>query len=171
MSSGYVGFSVTRARVTLDLSEEPYQKLAVETLEELDWCLDQLETLQTRHSVSEMASNKVRTHSSSHGFSLLNRNPAASKKNDLHCACSHWIKQSWHIAAAPVCDLKISALDSEVKCDVQHDRVFLHTFYPAHNADHLHTLKLQKPNFFSAHKSVHGWPHIYQHGSYRHNKL
>uniref|UniRef100_A0A3Q1EXV5 3',5'-cyclic-AMP phosphodiesterase n=1 Tax=Acanthochromis polyacanthus TaxID=80966 RepID=A0A3Q1EXV5_9TELE len=41
--------------------EEAYQKLATETLEELDWCLDQLETLQTRHSVSEMASNKVRT--------------------------------------------------------------------------------------------------------------
>ncbi|KAI2659444.1 cAMP-specific 3',5'-cyclic phosphodiesterase 4D [Labeo rohita] len=40
------------------LSDESYQKLAVETLEELDWCLDQLETLQTRHSVSEMASNK-----------------------------------------------------------------------------------------------------------------
>uniref|UniRef100_A0A8C9UPG3 3',5'-cyclic-AMP phosphodiesterase n=1 Tax=Spermophilus dauricus TaxID=99837 RepID=A0A8C9UPG3_SPEDA len=35
------------------------QKLALETLEELDWCLDQLETLQTRHSVGEMASNKV----------------------------------------------------------------------------------------------------------------
>lgn len=34
--------------------------MAVETLEELDWCLDQLETLQTRNSVSEMASNKVR---------------------------------------------------------------------------------------------------------------
>ncbi|XP_015235811.1 PREDICTED: cAMP-specific 3',5'-cyclic phosphodiesterase 4C isoform X5 [Cyprinodon variegatus] len=42
------------------LSEEPYQKLAMETLEELDWCLDQLETLQTRHSVSEMASNKFK---------------------------------------------------------------------------------------------------------------
>ncbi|KAM7409650.1 hypothetical protein PAMA_001238 [Pampus argenteus] len=41
-------------------SEEPCQKLAVETLEELDWCLDQLETLQTRHSVSEMASNKFK---------------------------------------------------------------------------------------------------------------
>uniref|UniRef100_A0A3P8QWA6 Phosphodiesterase n=1 Tax=Astatotilapia calliptera TaxID=8154 RepID=A0A3P8QWA6_ASTCA len=39
---------------------EPYQKLAMETLEELDWCLDQLETLQTRHSVSEMASNKFK---------------------------------------------------------------------------------------------------------------
>uniref|UniRef100_A0A8C6PA48 Phosphodiesterase n=1 Tax=Nothobranchius furzeri TaxID=105023 RepID=A0A8C6PA48_NOTFU len=39
---------------------EAYQKLATETLEELDWCLDQLETLQTRHSVSEMASNKFK---------------------------------------------------------------------------------------------------------------
>lgn len=41
------------------LPEEPFHKLAVETLDELDWCLEQLETLKTRHSVSEMASNKV----------------------------------------------------------------------------------------------------------------
>ncbi|XP_046907211.1 cAMP-specific 3',5'-cyclic phosphodiesterase 4D-like isoform X1 [Hypomesus transpacificus] len=41
-------------------SEEAYQKMATETLGELDWCLDQLETLQTRHSVSEMASNKFK---------------------------------------------------------------------------------------------------------------
>ncbi|XP_014016094.1 cAMP-specific 3',5'-cyclic phosphodiesterase 4D isoform X2 [Salmo salar] len=41
-------------------TEEAYQKLATETLEELDWCLDQLETLQTRHSVGEMASNKFK---------------------------------------------------------------------------------------------------------------
>ncbi|XP_048470207.1 cAMP-specific 3',5'-cyclic phosphodiesterase 4C-like isoform X4 [Rhincodon typus] len=40
------------------ISEE--SKLASETLEELDWCLDQLETLHTRHSVSEMASNKFK---------------------------------------------------------------------------------------------------------------
>ncbi|KAM9331393.1 3',5'-cyclic-AMP phosphodiesterase 4C-like isoform 3-T3 [Gastrophryne carolinensis] len=43
-----------------NLPEDAVQKLAIETLEELDWCLDQLETLQTRHSVSEMASNKFR---------------------------------------------------------------------------------------------------------------
>ncbi|XP_072457760.1 3',5'-cyclic-AMP phosphodiesterase 4C isoform X2 [Notamacropus eugenii] len=42
------------------LPEDACQKLAMETLEELDWCLDQLETLQTRHSVSEMASNKFK---------------------------------------------------------------------------------------------------------------
>ncbi|PWA14021.1 hypothetical protein CCH79_00016994, partial [Gambusia affinis] len=41
------------------LAEEPHQQLAIETLDELDWCLDQLDTLKTRHSVSEMASNKV----------------------------------------------------------------------------------------------------------------
>ncbi|MBN3302228.1 PDE4B phosphodiesterase, partial [Amia calva] len=40
------------------LPEESYQKLAMETMEELDWCLDQLETIQTYRSVSEMASNK-----------------------------------------------------------------------------------------------------------------
>ncbi|ROL44688.1 cAMP-specific 3',5'-cyclic phosphodiesterase 4D [Anabarilius grahami] len=39
-------------------AKEPFQKLAVETLDELDWCLEQLETLKTRHSVSEMASTK-----------------------------------------------------------------------------------------------------------------
>ena len=41
--------------------EETYQQMARETLEELDWCLDQLETIQTHRSVSEMASNKVST--------------------------------------------------------------------------------------------------------------
>ncbi|XP_068107315.1 3',5'-cyclic-AMP phosphodiesterase 4D isoform X2 [Hyperolius riggenbachi] len=46
--------------IKANLPEEAYQKLASETLEELDWCLDQLETLQTRHSVSEMASNKFK---------------------------------------------------------------------------------------------------------------
>ncbi|KAM4605436.1 3',5'-cyclic-AMP phosphodiesterase 4C isoform 1-T1 [Polymixia lowei] len=42
------------------LAEEPHQQLSIETLDELDWCLEQLETLKTRHSVSEMASNKFK---------------------------------------------------------------------------------------------------------------
>ncbi|XP_061694989.1 cAMP-specific 3',5'-cyclic phosphodiesterase 4C-like isoform X2 [Syngnathoides biaculeatus] len=42
------------------LSDESYQKLAMETMEELDWCLDQLETIQTYRSVSDMASNKFK---------------------------------------------------------------------------------------------------------------
>ncbi|EQB77667.1 cAMP-specific 3,5-cyclic phosphodiesterase 4A isoform 2 [Camelus ferus] len=42
------------------LSEETCQQLAKETLEELDWCLEQLETMQTYRSVSEMASHKFK---------------------------------------------------------------------------------------------------------------
>ncbi|XP_012584717.1 PREDICTED: cAMP-specific 3',5'-cyclic phosphodiesterase 4C isoform X1 [Condylura cristata] len=41
-------------------TEDTGQKLALETLDELDWCLDQLETLQTRRSVGEMASTKFK---------------------------------------------------------------------------------------------------------------
>lgn len=32
----------------------------MDTIDELDWCLDQLETVQTHRSVSDMASLKVR---------------------------------------------------------------------------------------------------------------
>ncbi|KAK2506057.1 hypothetical protein MC885_011785 [Smutsia gigantea] len=42
------------------LSEETCQQLARETLDELDWCLEQLETMQTYRSVSEMASHKFK---------------------------------------------------------------------------------------------------------------
>ena len=40
-------------------SDEGYIRLSTETLEELDWCLDQLETVQTHRSVSDMATSKV----------------------------------------------------------------------------------------------------------------
>ncbi len=33
---------------------------AIATLEELDWCLEQLETMQTHKSVSDLASLKVK---------------------------------------------------------------------------------------------------------------
>jgi len=42
------------------VAAEQRQKLAMDTLEELEWCLDQLETIQTHKSVSDMATNKVR---------------------------------------------------------------------------------------------------------------
>ncbi|XP_019906758.1 cAMP-specific 3',5'-cyclic phosphodiesterase 4C isoform X2 [Esox lucius] len=42
------------------LSDETYQQMARETLDELDWCLDQLETIQTYRSVGDMASNKFK---------------------------------------------------------------------------------------------------------------
>lgn len=60
-------------------ADETYQKLAMETLEELDWCLDQLETIQTYRSVSEMASNKV---SSAPLRSLLERPFEITKKRE-----------------------------------------------------------------------------------------
>ncbi|XP_026633580.1 cAMP-specific 3',5'-cyclic phosphodiesterase 4C [Microtus ochrogaster] len=41
-------------------TEDAGLQLAQETLEEMDWCLEQLETLQTRRSVGEMASNKFK---------------------------------------------------------------------------------------------------------------
>ncbi|XP_078285527.1 3',5'-cyclic-AMP phosphodiesterase 4B-like [Rhinoraja longicauda] len=50
---------VTPQPALCTLSDETYQQLAKETLEELDWCLDQLETIQTYRSVSEMASTKL----------------------------------------------------------------------------------------------------------------
>ncbi|XP_077379870.1 3',5'-cyclic-AMP phosphodiesterase 4C-like [Festucalex cinctus] len=53
-----LGGVCVRPRATL--SDQQYQQLALDTLEELDWCLDQLETIQTHRSVSEMASNKFK---------------------------------------------------------------------------------------------------------------
>lgn len=35
-------------------------KLAMETLEELDWCLDQLETIQAHRSVGDLATSKFK---------------------------------------------------------------------------------------------------------------
>jgi len=40
-------------------SADQRRKLAVDTLEELEWCLDQLEAIQTHKSVGDMATNKV----------------------------------------------------------------------------------------------------------------
>ncbi|GAB0089133.1 cAMP-specific 3',5'-cyclic phosphodiesterase, isoform I [Sergentomyia squamirostris] len=40
--------------------DEAYVRLAHDTMEELDWCLDQLETIQTHRSVSDMASLKFK---------------------------------------------------------------------------------------------------------------
>ncbi|XP_018344179.1 PREDICTED: cAMP-specific 3',5'-cyclic phosphodiesterase-like isoform X5 [Trachymyrmex septentrionalis] len=58
-SSAQQGSSTPQPRI-LAPGEEPFMKLAVETIEELDWCLDQLETIQTHRSVSDMASLKFK---------------------------------------------------------------------------------------------------------------
>ncbi|XP_063532683.1 3',5'-cyclic-AMP phosphodiesterase isoform X8 [Cydia strobilella] len=52
--------AVTPQPKNLNPADEAYMKLALETVEELDWCLDQLETIQTHRSVSDMASLKFK---------------------------------------------------------------------------------------------------------------
>ena len=58
-----VGWALAVKHLTHLLSvmfaDEAYMKLAMDTLEELDWCMEQLETIQTHRSVSDMASSKV----------------------------------------------------------------------------------------------------------------
>uniref|UniRef100_A0A1I8QD96 Phosphodiesterase n=1 Tax=Stomoxys calcitrans TaxID=35570 RepID=A0A1I8QD96_STOCA len=48
------------AGIILNQGDEAYTRLATDTIEELDWCLDQLETIQTHRSVSDMASLKFK---------------------------------------------------------------------------------------------------------------
>lgn len=58
-SSGATGGTTPQPR-NLAPGDDAYMKLAIETMEELDWCLDQLETIQTHRSVSDMASLKFK---------------------------------------------------------------------------------------------------------------
>ncbi|XP_029716999.2 cAMP-specific 3',5'-cyclic phosphodiesterase isoform X2 [Aedes albopictus] len=51
---------VTPVTKALNPGDESYVKLALDTIDELDWCLDQLETVQTHRSVSDMASLKFK---------------------------------------------------------------------------------------------------------------
>ncbi|KAI5750515.1 hypothetical protein M8J76_016317 [Diaphorina citri] len=60
-SSGAAGSGTPQNR-NLTPGDDAYLKLSIETMEELDWCLDQLETIQTHRSVSDMASLKVSQH-------------------------------------------------------------------------------------------------------------
>ena len=41
-------------------ADDDHARLSFETLEELDWCLEQLESIQTHRSVADMASTKVK---------------------------------------------------------------------------------------------------------------
>lgn len=51
--------SSSSQKLQLQQGDEQYVRLATDTIEELDWCLDQLDTIQTHRSVSDMASLKV----------------------------------------------------------------------------------------------------------------
>ncbi|EDW72197.2 uncharacterized protein Dwil_GK10356, isoform C [Drosophila willistoni] len=58
--SSSVGRAGNVSGVQLAQGDEAYTRLATDTIEELDWCLDQLETIQTHRSVSDMASLKFK---------------------------------------------------------------------------------------------------------------
>lgn len=58
-SSGAATSGTPQPRI-LTPGDDAYMKLSIETIEELDWCLDQLETIQTHRSVSDMASLKFK---------------------------------------------------------------------------------------------------------------
>ncbi|TKS74278.1 cAMP-specific 3',5'-cyclic phosphodiesterase 4B [Collichthys lucidus] len=88
------------------LTDEAYQKLAMETMEELDWCLDQLETIQTYRSVSDMASNKTNPSAIQAIlpvalFLRALRVPSTRLQllQPIHRAC--WISSSHSLATAP----------------------------------------------------------------------
>ncbi|XP_032218753.2 cAMP-specific 3',5'-cyclic phosphodiesterase 4C isoform X3 [Nematostella vectensis] len=70
--------------------DEGYQKVANSTLDELDWVLYQLETLQTHTSVSEMASNKFKR--------LLNRElKDFSEANQSGNQVSAWVYNTFTV--------------------------------------------------------------------------
>ncbi|XP_065571746.1 3',5'-cyclic-AMP phosphodiesterase, isoforms N/G-like isoform X3 [Artemia franciscana] len=59
-SSSTTGPQSFMPKNNLQYGDENYLRVAQETLEELDWCLDQLEAVQTHRSVSDMASSKFK---------------------------------------------------------------------------------------------------------------
>lgn len=48
------------AQLKDQLDEETMHRLTVDTLDELDWCLDQLEAIQAHRSVGDLATSKFR---------------------------------------------------------------------------------------------------------------
>ncbi|KAL5275795.1 dnc family protein [Megaselia abdita] len=52
--------SSSAPKMQVQQGDENYVRMATDTIEELDWCLDQLDTIQTHRSVSDMASLKFK---------------------------------------------------------------------------------------------------------------
>jgi hypothetical protein len=65
------------------LAEDAVAKLANDTLEELDWCLDQLETIQAHRSVGDMATSKFRR--------LLNKELSHFSETKSGSQISEWV--------------------------------------------------------------------------------
>ena len=65
------------------ISDEAMAKIAVETLEELDWCLDQLETIQAHRSVGDMATSKFKR--------MLNKELSHFSETKAGSQISEWV--------------------------------------------------------------------------------
>lgn len=65
------------------ISDEAMTKIAVETLEELDWCLDQLETIQAHRSVGDMATSKFKR--------MLNKELSHFSETKAGSQISEWV--------------------------------------------------------------------------------
>ncbi|XP_076353073.1 3',5'-cyclic-AMP phosphodiesterase-like isoform X2 [Tachypleus tridentatus] len=59
-SSGTSSSPSTSNKLSEIILDGQYLHMAVDTLDELDWCLDQLETIQSHRSVGDMASSKFK---------------------------------------------------------------------------------------------------------------
>ncbi len=59
-TSGWTIFHISSIKKKTFFLDDSSLSQAIATLEELDWCLEQLETMQTHKSVSDLASLKVR---------------------------------------------------------------------------------------------------------------
>jgi len=60
-----------RSYTQLSCAEEQQRRLAVETLEELEWCLEQLESMQTHRSVADMAAIKASERQYSYNVQII----------------------------------------------------------------------------------------------------
>lgn len=73
-------------RVPCAAEDEPPNVLATETLEELEWCLERLESVQTHRSVSDMASSKFKKLLNKELNQILDGDKISSQISDYICS-------------------------------------------------------------------------------------
>nr|VZI21102.1 unnamed protein product [Spirometra erinaceieuropaei] len=73
-------------RVPCAAEDEPSNGLATETLEELEWCLERLESVQTHRSVSDMASSKFKKLLNKELNQILDGDKISSQISDYICS-------------------------------------------------------------------------------------
>ena len=97
---------VARANFHVCHIDDAIAKLSLETLEEMDWCLEQLETIQTHRSVSDMASNKVGQQNMQMRAALKMKSPEIKRPPAP-------MPPTWHTRSTRSCWPKIAASRGE----------------------------------------------------------